>query len=120
MPTAFPQVTFPVLNDGQDMTAALATTLEAFVLDGNHRLLAAKQTTTDSWQRSRCSLLLLLLLLLYLKKNQNAPRPSEHPPVMGKEMSKRLGGIKGCKYKTSSWHLYSTRYVPNTFKSHRV
>ena len=41
----------------------------------------------------------------YLKKNQNAPRPSEHPPVMGKKMSKRLGGIKGCKYKTSSWHL---------------
>ena len=38
-------------------------------------------------------------------KNQNAPRPSEHPPVMGKNMSKRLGGIKGCKYKTSSWHL---------------
>ena len=24
---------------------------------------------------------------------------------MGKKMSKRLGGIKGCKYKTSSWHL---------------
>ena len=22
-----------------------------------------------------------------LKKNQNAPRPSEHPPVMGKKMS---------------------------------
>ena len=40
-----------------------------------------------------------------LKKNQNAPRPSEHPPVMGEKMSKRLGGIKGCKYKTSSWHL---------------
>ena len=40
-----------------------------------------------------------------LKKNQNAARPSEHPPVMGKKMSKRLGGIKGCKYKTSSWHL---------------
>ena len=37
------------------------------------------------------------------RKNQNAPRPSEHPP--GKKMSKRLGGIKGCKYKTSSWHL---------------
>ena len=36
-----------------------------------------------------------------LKKNQSAPRASEHPPVM----SKRLGGIKGCKYKTSSWHL---------------
>ena len=40
-----------------------------------------------------------------MKKNQSAPRPSEHPPVMGEKMSKRLGGIKGCKYKTSSWHL---------------
>ena len=42
---------------------------------------------------------------IYLKKNQNAPRPSEHPPVRGEKMSKHLGGIKGCKYKTSSWHL---------------
>ena len=47
----------------------------------------------------------LFCLTMYLKKNQNAPRPSEHPPVIGKKMSKRLGGIKGCKYKTSSWHL---------------
>ena len=29
-----------------------------------------------------------------LKKNQNTPRPSEHPPVMGEKMSKCLGGIK--------------------------
>ena len=29
-----------------------------------------------------------------LKKNQTTPRPSEHPPVMGEIMSKRLGGIK--------------------------
>ena len=37
-------------------------------------------------------------MLLYLKKNQNATRPSEHPPVRGGGgMSKRLGGIKGCK-----------------------
>ena len=43
--------------------------------------------------------------LLCLKKNQNTPRPSEHLPVMGGKMSKRLGGIKGCKYKISSWHL---------------
>ena len=44
--------------------------------------------------------------IFLLKKNQNAPRPSEHPPVRGEKMSKRLlGGIKGCKYKTSSWHL---------------
>ena len=33
-----------------------------------------------------------------LKKNQVAPRPCEHPPsVRGGKMSKRLGGIKGCK-----------------------
>ena len=31
---------------------------------------------------------------LSLKKNQNTPGPSEHPPVMGENMSKRLGGIK--------------------------
>ena len=37
--------------------------------------------------------------------NQNVPRPSEYPPVKGKKMSKRLGGIIDCKYKTSSWHL---------------
>ena len=41
---------------------------------------------------------------LCLKKNQNAPRLFEHPPVRGEKMSKRLGGIKGWKYKTSSWH----------------
>ena len=40
-----------------------------------------------------------------LNKNLNASRPSEHPPVRGKNMSKRLGGIIGYKYKTSSWHL---------------
>ena len=34
-----------------------------------------------------------LHLLWCLKKNLNAPRPSEHPPVWGKKMSKRLGGI---------------------------
>ena len=42
---------------------------------------------------------------VYLKKNQSTRRPSEHPPVTGEKMSKRLGGIKGCKYKISSWHL---------------
>ena len=25
--------------------------------------------------------------------------------VRGEKMSNRLGGIKSCKYKTSSWHL---------------
>ena len=42
-----------------------------------------------------------------LKKNQNAPRPSEHPSVRRGKMSKRLGGIKGCKYKISSWQTGS-------------
>ena len=49
--------------------------------------------------------ILLPALIYFFKKNQNASRPSEHPPVMKKKMSKRLGGIKGSKYKTSSWHL---------------
>ena len=43
-----------------------------------------------------------MVLLFFLKKNQNASRPSEHPPVRGKKMPKRLGGIIGCKYKISS------------------
>ena len=34
------------------------------------------------------------LRIVFLKKNQTTPRPSEHPLVMGGEMSKRLGGIK--------------------------
>ena len=41
----------------------------------------------------------------FLKKNLNASRPSEHPPVRGKIMSKRLGGIIACKDQTYSWHL---------------
>ena len=41
----------------------------------------------------------------FLKKNQSTPRPSEHPPVIGEKMSKRLGGIKGCKYKICCDHV---------------
>ena len=48
---------------------------------------------------------------IFSKKNQNTPRPSEHPPVMGGKMSKRLGGIKGCKYKTSSCYCLLRRAV---------
>ena len=57
---------------------------------------------------SRWSSLLSVLLSCDkggLQKNQKAPRPSEHPRVSGKKMSKRLAGIIGCKYKTSSWQL---------------
>ena len=35
----------------------------------------------------------------YLKKNLNASRLFEHPPVRGAEMSNRFGGIIGYKYK---------------------
>ena len=41
---------------------------------------------------------------LGVKKKQNAPRASEHPPVRVGKVSKHLGGIKGCKCKTSTWH----------------
>ena len=40
-----------------------------------------------------------------LKKNLNVSRPFEYPPVRGEKMSRRLGGIIGCKDKTFSWHL---------------
>ena len=67
------------------------------------RTLNAQSRTKD--QHSVKVYLLIIICYCCLKKNQNAPRPSEHPPVRGGGMSKRLGGIKGCKYKTSSWHL---------------
>ena len=52
-----------------------------------------------------CPSVLVPVIYVCLKKNQNEPGPSEHPPVRAEKMSKRLGGTKGCKYKTSSWHL---------------
>ena len=45
----------------------------------------------------RCHDVLLRCYVCFLKKNKNRPRPSEHPPVRKEKMSKRLGGIKGCK-----------------------
>ena len=45
-----------------------------------------------------CSITIFLRYILESNNYQNAPRPSEHPPVRGEKMSKRLGGIKGCKY----------------------
>ena len=41
------------------------------------------------------SIVLMSIIVVFKEK-------SEHPPVIGGKMSKRLGGIKGCKYKTSS------------------
>ena len=45
-----------------------------------------------------------------LQTSLNPSRPSEHPPVRGENMSKRLGGIIGCRDKTSSWHLNGSPY----------
>ena len=44
-----------------------------------------------------------------LKKNQTTPRPSEHPPVMGKKMSKRSGGIKRLQIQN---HFMAFKQVP--------
>ena len=60
------------------------------------------------------------IVFVYLKNIQNAPRPSEHPP-QGEKLSKRLvGGIIGCKYKISSWHLngfsYGSKIIGSTEK----
>ena len=44
---------------------------------------------------------LKMFLFCFLKKNQTTPRPSEHPPVMGEKMSKRLGGIKRLQIQVS-------------------
>ena len=35
---------------------------------------------------------------VFKEKSERSYRPFEHPPVRGEKMSKRLGGIKGCKY----------------------
>ena len=54
MPTALPQVTVPDLPDGEDMTSDLAATLVVFVLDGNHRLKAAKTFYDDPEKTITC------------------------------------------------------------------
>ena len=46
----------------------------------------------------------------FLKKNQTTPRPSEHPPVMGGKMSKRLGGIKRLQIQN---HYMAFKQVPD-------
>ena len=46
---------------------------------------------------------------MYLKKNQSTPRPSEHPLVMGENMSKRLGGIKRLQIQN---HFMAFKQVP--------
>ena len=68
-----------------------------------------------------------LLAVCCLKKNQNAPRPSEHPPVRGGNMSKRLGCCCCCLHIKSRSGLYSVlsniRTGPtdaDAFRGHRL
>ena len=50
------------------------------------------------------------------KENLNASRPSEHPPVRGKNVKTRLGGTIGCKDKT----LFSVKeQLPLVVKTNR-
>ena len=76
-----------------------------FVLRGSAVMYQVIERQNNTLVTHFCEYYTLFYSHCCLKKNQNVPRPSDHPPVMGKKMSKRLGGIKGCKYKTSSWHL---------------
>ena len=68
-----------------------------------------------------------IVFTVVLKKNLNTSRPSEYPPVRGKSISKRFGGIIGCKNKTSSWHLigfHDGSYIGSTVscqgETHRI
>ena len=54
-----------------------------------------------------------------LKKNQNAPRPSEHPPVRGENMSKRFvladASVVGTPICTGTVLLSVLVYIPGIF-----
>ena len=76
-----------------------------------YNIVIGKRNTFTFYKKSTGTF--YYVLYRTLKKNQNAPGPSEHPPVRVEKMSKRLGGIKGCKYKTSSWHLNGFPYGGN-------
>ena len=48
---------------------------------------------------SRCVQIFLSIVHVCLKKNQNAPRPSEHPPVMGGKCQNVYVGSKAANTK---------------------
>ena len=68
------------------------------------------QLTTRSIGNLTRLIHILAICCCCLKKNQNAPIDLLSIPQSGGKMSKRLGGIIGCKYKTSSWHLNGFPY----------
>ena len=48
-------------------------------------------------------------IVVLRKIRPHLPRPSEHPPVMGKKMSKRSGGIKRLQIQN---HFMAFKQVP--------
>ena len=98
MPKLCPNITFPHQQDSFPIRSVTTSSTARF----SHENLVEKfKIFVQDFVPIRTT----LTVQMFLKKSQNASRPSEHPPVRGGEMSKRLGGIKGCKHKTSSWHL---------------
>ena len=72
------------------------------------------QLTTSRIGNLTRLILILLLYVMCLQKNQNAARPSEHPPVRGENVKTfRWDHSLGCKYKTSSWHSNGFHYGSN-------
>ena len=64
-------------------------------------------------QMSRCLSLVLRLFCVQSKIITRLDLLSNTSPSQGGEITKRLGGIIGCKYKTSSWHLNGFPYGSN-------
>ena len=87
-----------------------ATRLGAWLRSGEGIGRFAAGTIPNSLYRVPFFYLFLACVFCYCSFLFVAPRPSVSininciPKSRGK-MSKRLGGIIGCKYKTSSWHL---------------
>ena len=62
-------------------------------------ILLKKKKMPNGWRTIKS-------LVVHKSRFQNAPRPSEHPPVRGEKCQNvTVGSQAGCKYKTSSWHL---------------
>ena len=103
LPLFLSRCKFSTLTTRQPMVEFYLLTFPRFPLrKKKHKSYFGKNRTHDL-RTSRCA---GYLLLIDHSGDEGSPRPSEHPRVRGEKMSKRLGGIKGCKYKTSSWHLY--------------
>ena len=69
-----PESRFPVFLHSARSFSAVCSAAGAEGSHGKHRLVIGQHNTGTTQRAGAC-----------LKKNQNAPRPSEHPPVVGKK-----------------------------------